>query len=240
MQDTHNSLTISRRGFLCSVAAGCVMLGTGALSLSGCSPGATSPQGKLTNLPFSPEALEPYISRTTIEFHYGKHHRAYVEKTNELIRNTKYAELPLEQIIVQTAGVADKAVLFNNAAQVWNHDFYWQSLKPGGSKAEGELLKKITASFNSLDNLNRELSNAAMAQFGSGWVWLILEGDKLKVVKTGNADNPLVAGQKPILTIDVWEHAYYLDYQNRRADYVKAVVDHLLNWEFAASNLAKA
>lgn len=140
----------------------------------------------------------------------------------------------------QTATSPDKVALFNNAAQAWNHEFFWKSLKPGGSKPEGELLKKIQASFGSLDSLKRLLLDASLAQFGSGWAWLVLEGDSLKVVKTGNADNPLLHGQVPLLTIDVWEHAYYLDYQNRRGDYVKAIIDNLLNWDFAAANLPKS
>ncbi len=217
-----------------------LILGTGVFGLSGCSQRVASPSIQVATLPYGQNALEPFISQKTLEFHYGKHYPAYVEKTIELVRGTPLAQLPLEEIMKQTAGSSDKAAIFNNAAQAWNHEFYWKSLKPGGSKPEGELLKKIQASFGSLESLNKQLLDAALAQFGSGWAWLVLEGDKLKVVKTGNADNPAVHGQIPLLTIDVWEHAYYLDYQNRRADYVKAVIDNLLNWEFAAANLPKA
>ncbi len=217
-----------------------LILGTGLVGLTGCSQEVASPSIQPAALPYGQNALEPFISQKTLEFHYGKHYRAYVEKTVELVRGTPLAPLPLEEIMKKTAGSADKAAIFNNAAQAWNHEFYWKSLKPGGSKPEGELLKKIQASFGSLENLKKQLLDAALAQFGSGWAWLVLEGDKLKVVKTGNADNPVVHGQIPLLTIDVWEHAYYLDYQNRRADHVKAVIDNLLNWEFAAANLPKA
>lgn len=216
-----------------------LILGTGAFGLSGCSQGVASPPLQVSPLPYGQNALEPVVSQKTLEFHYGKHYQAYVDKTNELIKGTPLAQLSLEEIMKQTAGSPEKAAIFNNAAQAWNHDFYWKSLKPGGSKPDGELLKKILASFGSLESLKKQLSDAALTQFGSGWAWLVLEGDKLKVVKTGNADNPLVLGQIPLLTIDVWEHAYYLDYQNRRADYVKGVVDNLLDWEFAAANLPK-
>ena len=144
----------------------------------------------------------------------------------------------MEKIITATAGKADKTAIFNNAAQTWNHTFYWQSLKPkGGGEPVAVLKQKIATSFGTFDTCKKELATAALAQFGSGWVWLVLDGDKLKVVKTGNADVPMTTGLKPLLTIDVWEHAYYLDYQNRRADYVNAMLDKLINWDFAAENL---
>jgi Fe-Mn family superoxide dismutase len=220
------------------LAAG-LIFGMGAFGLMGCSQEVGGPAVQLTPLPYAQNALEPHISQRTMEFHHGKHHQAYVDKTNELLRGTALARLPLEEVIKQTAGSPEKAAVFNNAAQVWNHNFYWQSLKPGGSKPDGELLKKIQASFGSVEGLKKQLQEAAMAQFGSGWAWLVADGDKLKVVKTGNSGNPMLHGQTPLLVIDVWEHAYYLDYQNRRADHVKAVLDHLLNWEFAAANLPK-
>jgi Fe-Mn family superoxide dismutase len=147
-------------------------------------------------------------------------------------------DLPLSTIITKTAGKADKSAIFNNAAQDWNHTFYWRSLQPnGGGELPAALLRKIEASFGNLDVCKKELAAAATTQFGSGWAWLVLDGDKLKVVKTGNAETPMTTGLKPLLTIDVWEHAYYLDYQNRRAEYVNAVLDKLINWEFAAENL---
>ncbi len=192
----------------------------------------------LPPLPYADNALEPVISAITIGFHYGKHHKAYVDNLNKLIAGTEFADLPLEKIIAATAGKPDKTAIFNNAAQTWNHTFYWHSLKPkGGGEPPAALKQKIEASFGTLDACKKELAAAAMGQFGSGWAWLVLEGGKLKVVKTGNADDPLTSGLKPVLTIDVWEHAYYLDYQNRRADYLSAVLENLINWDFAAENI---
>jgi superoxide dismutase, Fe-Mn family len=190
-------------------------------------------------LPYANDALAPVISANTISFHYGKHHKAYVDNLNKLVAGTEFASLPLEKIVAKAAGNASNVAIFNNAAQAWNHDFYWHSLTPkGGGEPALELKKKIEASFGTLDALKKELITAATTQFGSGWAWLVADGEKLKVVKTGNADSPLTTGAKPLLTIDVWEHAYYLDYQNRRADYVTAVIDKLINWSFAADNYA--
>lgn len=192
----------------------------------------------LPALPYAENALTPVITANTIGFHYGKHHKAYVDNLNKLIAGSDLADLPLEKIIAAVAGKADKTAIFNNAAQTWNHTFYWNSLRPnGGGEPPAALKQRIEASFGSVDALKKELATAATGQFGSGWAWLVADGDKLKVVKTGNADVPLTAGLKPLLTIDVWEHAYYLDYQNRRADYVNAVLDKLINWEFALKNL---
>jgi len=192
----------------------------------------------LPALHYAENALEPVISAKTIGFHYGKHHKGYVDNLNKLIAGTEFANLPLEKIITLTAGKSDKTAIINNAAQTWNHTFYWRSLAPkGGGEPPAALKQKIEVSFGALDACKKELATAAMAQFGSGWVWLVLDGGKLKVVKTGNADVPMTTGMKPLLTIDVWEHAYYLDYQNRRADYVNAVLDKLINWDFAAENL---
>ena len=192
----------------------------------------------LPPLPYADNALDPVISANTVGFHYGKHHKGYFDNLNKLVAGTEFADLPLEQIIAKTAGKTEKTAIFNNAAQTWNHTFYWRSLKPRcGGEPPSALKQKIEASFGAVDACKKELSTAAMAQFGSGWVWLALDGDKLKVLKTGNADMPLTTGVKPLLTIDVWEHAYYLDYQNRRADYVAAVLDKLICWDFAAENL---
>lgn len=192
----------------------------------------------LPSLPYAENALEPVISANTISFHYGKHHKAYVDNLNKLIAGTEFVGLKLEKIITETAGKADKATIFNNASQAWNHEFYWNSLTvKGGGEPPAVLKKKIEASFGSVDACKKELVAAATTQFGSGWAWLVLDGDKLKVVKTSNADSPLSKGMKPLLTIDVWEHSYYLDYQNRRADYLEAVIDKLINWGFAADNL---
>ena len=192
----------------------------------------------LPPLPYSENALEPVISARTLGFHYGKHHRAYVDNLNKLIAGTEYADMPLEKIVAATAGQPDKAAIFNNAAQTWNHTFYFRSLRAGGGgQPPAALRQRIEASFGSMDACKRELAAAAMGQFGSGWAWLVLQGDKLRAVRTPNAEVPTTAGMKPLLTIDVWEHAYYLDYQNRRADYVNAVLAKLVNWGFAAENL---
>ena len=195
----------------------------------------------LPPLPYADTALAPVISAQTISFHYGKHHKAYVDNLNKLVPGTDLEGRTLEEIIVATAGKPDRAGIFNNAAQVWNHTFYWNCLKPnGGGAPTGALAAKIDAAFGSFDNFKKEFANAALTQFGSGWAWLVADGDAVKIVKTGNAEVPFTKGQKPLLTIDVWEHAYYLDYQNRRADYVNALIGELLNWDFAADNLAKA
>ena len=192
----------------------------------------------LPPLPYAENALEPIISAKTISFHYGKHHKAYVDNLNKAVAGTEFAGMPIEKIIVATAGKADKTAIFNNASQTWNHTFYWNSLSPkGGGEPPAALKKMIEASFGTVDACKKELATAATTQFGSGWAWLVLDGDKLKVIKTSNADSPLTKGMKPLLTIDVWEHAYYLDYQNRRVDYVNAVLDKLINWSFAADNL---
>jgi len=202
-------------------------------------PGAASPL-VLPPLPYAENALEPIITAKTMSFHYGKHHKAYVDNLNKLIAGTEYAALSLEKIITSTAGKPEKAAIFNNAAQNWNHTFYWKSMSPkGGGEPPAALKRKIEASFGSVDACKKELAGAAVAQFGSGWAWLVLEGDKLKVVKTANADIPMTKGLKPVLVIDVWEHAYYLDYQNRRVDYANAVLDKLINWEFALQNVSE-
>ena len=228
-------MRIGRREFL-GVAAGAT------LSLAmGVWPArvATAEPNKLPPLPYDEQALAPVISAKTIEFHYGKHHKGYVDNLNKLIAGTDLADLPLERLILSIAGKPEKAAIFNNAAQVWNHTFYWNSLKPnGGGEPPVVLKERIVNAFGSVDACKKELAAAALGQFGSGWAWLVWDQKTLKVMKTANAELPLTAGLVPLLTIDVWEHAYYLDYQNRRADYVQAVLDRLINWEFAAKNLA--
>ena len=192
----------------------------------------------LTNLPYGKDALEPHISARTLEFHHGKHHQAYVTNLTKLIAGTDMESLSLEEMIKKSAGNAATASIFNNAAQVWNHMFYWNCMKKnGGGKPSGKLLKKIEAAFGSFDKFIEEMKNAAVTQFGSGWAWLVLEGDALKIMKTSNADTPLAHGIKALVVIDVWEHAYYLDYQNRRPDYVAAFFENLVNWEYAESLL---
>ena len=198
--------------------------------------GAASPL-VLPPLPYADNALEPVITAKTISLHYGKHHKGYVDNLNKLVAGTEFADLSLEKIITSTAGKPETQLLFNNAAQTWNHTFYWKSVRPqGGEEPPAALKQRIEASFGSVDACKKELASAAVSQFGSGWAWLVLEAGILKVVKTANADVPLRTGMKPLLAIDVWEHAYYLDYQNRRADYVSAVLDKLINWEFALQN----
>ncbi len=196
----------------------------------------------LPSLPYEQNALEPCISAKTLDLHYGKHHRAYVDKLNELVPGTRFAELNLEEVIARTAGDPNEEALFNNAAQVWNHTFYWNSLSPeGGQKPSGELGRKIEINFGGYEKFIAEFAQAGMAQFGSGWVWLVKEGGILKIIKTSNAGNPI--SQKcgtALLALDVWEHAYYLDYQNRRNDYLEKVLDKLIHWNFAAENFNRS
>lgn len=200
-------------------------------------PGTHSPLS-LPPLPFDEGALAPVISPQTLSFHYGRHHAGYVTNLVKLVAGTPLAGQSLEEIILATAGQPDQTAVFNNAAQVWNHTFYWNSLSPKvvGQPPAG-LKIKIEESFGSVDACKKELAAAALSQFGSGWAWLVQDGAKLSVVKTGNAETPFTKGLKPLLTLDVWEHAYYLDYQNRRADYISALLGNLINWEFAAANL---
>lgn len=233
MASTGNHL--SRRQFLMAGAATAVAFACN--NAQGANPAAGIPNFMLP-LPYPENGLDPVISARTVGFHYGKHHRGYADNLVKLVSGTPLADASLEKIIASVAGKPDQAALFNNAAQTLNHNFYWQSLKPaGGGTPPDSLRKKIEASFGSVDACKKQLFDAALTQFASGWAWLVSDGGTLKVVKTGNADNPLTAGMLPLLTIDVWEHAYYLDYQNRRADYVTVLIEKLLNWEFASKNL---
>ncbi|MHC5615052.1 MAG: superoxide dismutase [Fe] [Nostoc sp.] len=193
-------------------------------------------------LPFEKNALEQYgMKAETFEYHYGKHHKAYVDNLNKLTEGTELADKSLEEVIKISFKDSSKVGIFNNAAQVWNHTFFWNSLKPaGGGTPTGELAAKIDKDFGSFDKFKEEFSNAATTQFGSGWSWLIDDGGTLKVIKTPNAENPLAHGQKALLTLDVWEHAYYIDYKNARPAFIKNFLEHLANWDFAAKNLAKA
>ena len=196
---------------------------------------------ELPALPYAKDALAPHISANTLDFHYGKHHNAYVTNLNNLTENSPLASASVEEVVKEVAGNADKVGVFNNAAQVWNHTFYWHCMKPGGGGApSGELAAEIDKAFGGLDKFLEEFKNAAVTQFGSGWAWLAIDGGALKIVKTGNADSPIAHGQTPLLTVDVWEHAYYLDFQNRRPDYVQTFLDNLINWDFVAENLGKA
>jgi Fe-Mn family superoxide dismutase len=196
---------------------------------------------ELPALPYPADALKPYMSAETFSYHHGKHHAAYVANLNKLIEGTDLANKSLEEIIKATFGDPDKVGIFNNAAQVWNHTFFWESMKPGGGGAPtGPIADKINADFGSYDKFVEAFKTAAATQFGSGWAWLVLDNGTLKVTKTPNAENPLVYGQTPLLTLDVWEHAYYLDYQNRRPDFISAYLEHLVNWDAANARLAAA
>ncbi len=194
----------------------------------------------LPDLPYGKGDLAPHISEDTLNFHYGKHHQAYVDKTNQAIDGTKLADASLEEIVREAAG-SDQG-LFNNAAQVWNHTFYWNSMAPNGGGAPiGDVEAAIKDAFGGYDDFKEAFSSAGGGQFGSGWAWLIARDGKLDVVNTPNAETPLTdPSVTPLLTMDVWEHAYYLDYQNKRPDYMSAFLDHLINWDFANANLADA
>ena len=193
---------------------------------------------ELPALPFSPDALEPHYSAKTLSFHHGKHHLAYINKTNELVAGTKYAELGLEDLIRAAKSDGNNG-LFNQSAQIWNHTFFWHSLKPaGGGAPTGAIGEAINAAFGDFKTFVEKFKASAAGNFGSGWTWLVQKDGKLEIVNTSGAGTPITeAGQKPILTVDVWEHAYYIDYQNRRPDFVQAFFDHLANWDFANANL---
>lgn len=191
-------------------------------------------------LPFAMDALEPYgMKAETFEYHYGKHHKAYVDNLNKLTDGTDLASKSLEDVIKETYNDASKAGIFNNAAQVWNHTFFWNSLKPGGGgEPTGELAARIATDFGSYEKFKEAFTAAATTQFGSGWAWLVDDNGTLKVTKTPNAVNPIAEGQKPLLTLDVWEHAYYIDFKNARPAFIANFLDQLVNWDFVASNLA--
>ena len=209
-----------------------------AAMIAQCGPADEKGPFVLEPLPYAEDALQPYISAETISFHHGKHHAGYVKRANSLVKGSVFEGNSFEEIIKLTSGKKGHVAIFNNVAQAWNHAFFWKCMKPGGGGSpKGKLAKKVKDSFGSFDAFKEEFLSTANSQFGSGWTWLVLDGDKLKVVKTSNADTPLTHGLKPVFTVDVWEHAYYLDYQNRRADFVKKVLDHLVNWDFVASQL---
>lgn len=194
----------------------------------------------LPPLPYAENALEPVISAKTLRLHYGKHNKGYVDTLNQLVAGMPFADMSLKQLVLSTVGKPEHAAIFNNAAQAWNHAFYWRSLGPRGGVPPLPLRTRIDSTFGNLEALKEELGTAATTLFGSGWAWLVLDGANLRVVKTSNAENPLTAYRKPLLAIDVWEHAYYVDFENKRADYVKGVIEKLINWEFAAENLSSA
>lgn len=245
--------SVSRRSFL---AAGSAAALTGSV-LASCASSSSSGSGAAANtlvipananrgvstfilppLPWKSDELEPVISANTLSFHYAKHHKAYVDSLNKLVaEKSAYQGMSLVDIVKASAKNPADSGVFNNAAQAWNHTFYWNSLKPEAGAPNGALLDRLKADFGGVDECKQQLADAAKGQFGSGWAWLVTDGSKLSVVKTSNADNPITDGKKPLLVIDVWEHAYYLDHQNKRGDYVSGVMDKLLNWDFAADNL---
>jgi len=232
----------SRRRFLeaSSIAAGLAVLAPRLAMAASTTMKLDRSSIALPPLPFPDDALAPAISASTIGFHYNKHHKGYVDTVARMVSGTPMAEAALEEIVQRSAGVPTQAALFNAAAQTWNHNFYWRSLSPKQQAPTGKLAAAIERDFGSLDALKKALAAACVGQFGSGWGWLVLEGGTLKVVGTPNAEPPFLRNQTPLLTVDVWEHAYYLDYQNRRADHVNAVLDRHLNWAFASANLDRA
>ncbi len=196
---------------------------------------------KLAPLPWDEDALEPVISAKTLSFHYHKHHQTYVDTLNKLVEGTKFADMKLEQIVQATGDAKDAAEkkIFNNAGQVWNHDFYWRSLTPAKTQPDAKLSSAIARDFGGVDALIAKLAEAGKDQFGSGWAWLVSKNGTLSVEKTPNAETPMAKGTNCLLTVDVWEHAYYLDYQNARPKYLEAVLGRILNWDFASANLGK-
>jgi Fe-Mn family superoxide dismutase len=196
---------------------------------------------ELPPLPYPKNALEPHISERTMDFHHGRHHQTYVTNLNNLVKDQPFERQSLEEIIKATHRDSSKTGVFNNAAQVWNHTFFWNSMKPrGGGAPSGDIAAAITRDCGGLDKFKDQFKASAVGQFGSGWAWLVADSGQLKIIATPNAVNPLAEGQHALLTCDVWEHAYYLDYQNRRPDFVQTFLDHLINWDFVAQNLAKA
>ena len=193
---------------------------------------------ELPSLPYASDALAPYMSSETLDFHHGKHHQTYVTNLNNLVKDTDMQDSSLEEIVVKSSKDPSMAGIFNNAGQHWNHILFWQCMKPnGGGSMPSELESRITSDLGGIDQFKEAFIQAGITQFGSGWAWLAIDNGKLVVTKSQNASNPLVDGMKPILGCDVWEHSYYIDYRNKRPDYLKAFLDSMVNWEFVASQL---
>ena len=205
--------------------------------LLGCGKFGREPTIKKEPLPYETDALKPYISEKTMRVHYGKHYIGYVDKANRLLSGSDFEGKPAQEIIRLTSGIKAYAAIFNNVAQAVNHAFFWKCLKPGGGPVNAEVADRIVKSFGSFENFKQQFLKAAINRFGSGWAWLVIDGGKLRIVTTADADTPAAHGMKPIFAVDVWEHAYYLDYQNRRAEYVQNILNHLINWDFIASRL---
>jgi len=240
MEDRIMSGELTRREFLTASLAGTAVLAVSAAGIPSTAWAQKMSPFGVPLLPYAEDALAPIISARTVSFHYGKHHLGYLYILNDLVQNTPYEKMRLDEIIKSTAAVPEKTPVFNAAAQVWNHTFYWNGMKPGGGgKPQGEIGRRIDKDFGGYENFRKEFVSAALGQFGSGWAWLATDGRVLKVVRTPNAENPMTQGLTPLLTVDVWEHAYYLDYQNRRKDFVEASLDKLVNWAFAEKNLPK-
>jgi Fe-Mn family superoxide dismutase len=196
---------------------------------------------QLPELPYAIDALEPHISRRTMEFHYGKHHDAYVKKTNDLIKNTTYAKMTLKDVILKSFHKSDDRMIFDNAAQIWNHSFFWSCMQPnGGGAPQGLVATELQNAFGGYAEFHKTFAATATGLFGSGWVWLVLDGGKLSVIGTPNAETPIASHQMPLLACDVWEHAYYIDYQNQRPAFVEAFLDHLVNWKHVEACLRDA
>ncbi len=196
---------------------------------------------QLPDLPYDYEALAPYMSAKTLHLHHDKHHQAYVTNLNNLIEGSEFADRSLEEIVGASYGDSAKQGIFNNAGQHWNHNLFWRIMKKGGGgNPGGELAKRIDDAFGSFDAFKEQFKQAAVGQFGSGWAWLAMDGDQLKVMKTPNGENPLVHGMRPIMGLDVWEHSYYVDYENRRPEYVAAFLNNLVNWDEVEAELQKA
>lgn len=201
----------------------------------------TNTEFSLPDLPYGKGDLAPHLTEETLDFHHGKHHNTYVVNLNKLLEDHPMKGKSLEEIILESSGKANLAGIFNNAAQIWNHTFYWHSMaKDGGGRPSGELLVKIEEDFGSFEEFVTQFKQAGATQFGSGWAWLVLAEGKLKVVKTLNAETPITSDMKPLMTCDVWEHAYYIDYRNKRPDYIATFLDHLVNWNFANKNFENA
>jgi len=211
------------------------------MMLNSCDMAVNKPLFNVEPLPYAETALEPHMSAETLQYHHGKHYPRYVEEANRLTRQSRFRGKTFAEVIVQTKDKTEDAEIFNQVGQAWNHAFFWKSLKPqGGGQAQGRLAEKIDSDFGSFDTFKSKFVVAAKEQFGSGWVWLVLDGNDLKILCTANADTPVAHGLKPLFVVDVWEHAYYLDYQNQRADYVETILEHLANWEFVASQLEQS